>query len=142
MADVTDTVDTNENGFEVDLTNNKFMKITNKLLDISNEYSEINPTMGLMFNELITTYFDIINDLIINDKADYNSFQVRTKLFERIFDYNFKDEFETLIADYFNNQEGVINGPGSDDVNQDSNINNVDDDILANIKKNIQSYLD
>ena len=135
---------------ETNLADNKFMVITNKLLDIAEELREINPTMGNMFGDLITTYFAIINDLVINDKADYNSFQIRTKLFERIFDYNFNDEFEILIKDYFDNQNGVINGSdsnkcevdGSDGSNKDRDINNVDEDILANIKKNIQSYLD
>lgn len=129
-----------------EVENDKLMLITKKLLGISEEYKEINPNLGMIFNDLIITYFDIVNDLIINDKADYNSFQVRTKLFERIFDYNFEEEFKILINDYFANNENVINGSndscGTDGQNNDKDINNVDKDVLANIKKNIQTYLD
>jgi len=107
----------------------KFLDITLRINEISEEYNEIDPIVGYRFQGMFRTFISLMKRA---EEKDMTNLESQIKVFEEMFDFSFEEEVEKRVKE-------VLGDEYHRNVQED--INKIDDEVLANIKKNISEYL-
>jgi len=112
-------------------TKKSFSEITQEIAEAGKQYNEIDPNLGDMFADAFVSYLKIVGRLMEDSTAQITSNEVKMKVFGEIFKIDVEAEVVQMAAKYLESSNG----------NSDDDINSIDEDILKNIKSNIQTYL-
>ncbi len=116
-------------------TETSFENVTIEIMDVAKKYDELDPQITVLFLQMLETYVEIVKNLVEDPELKIDTTEAKTRLFNKVFDYDVKSEFTRMLQEH-------LESVSATDQNSDGDINKVDEDVLANIKKNIQSYLD
>ena len=114
-----------------------FSKITNEIIESGKGYDEVAPYVLPLFLETMKVFLDINQLINDNKQVDFSNQQIKMALFESTFGFDFDGTIENLIKSRMS-ATGFDDGSTSQ---SDEDINNADEDLLKNIKANIQDYL-
>lgn len=108
-----------------------YRDIVQAIVEASKGFEEIEPQIHNMFLDSLNIFNKAVQTVYVEgtslDAKDY-----KLKIFEKMFSIDIESELSKMVEDI------VINGFEKP---EDINNKNVDEDLLANIKKNIQNYL-
>jgi len=110
----------------------EFTNTTMSILEAAKGYLNVSEVSYNMFIDVLRTYLTVHSKLQDNPDSDYTNNDVKIKVFEDIFNFNFEDEITKVLNSKMDN-----NGEAAGD----QDINNADSELLKNIKNNIQDYL-
>jgi len=109
----------------------KFLDITLRINEISEEYNEVDPIVGFRFQGMFRTFISLMK---MSEEKDMTNLEMQVKVFEEMFNFNFEEEVEKRI------RKELENCSTSEEMSKED-INKIDEEILSNIKKNIAEYL-
>lgn len=109
-----------------------YNKVVNDIIDAGRGLGDIDPQIFNMFIDSINTFNSAVKTVYI-DRSRLDTKDYKIKVIEKMFNIDIEKELSKMVEDIVTN--------GFDNSNDINNIKNVDEDLLANIKKNIQNYL-
>ena len=104
----------------------KFADITLKILQVGQEYNEIDPLIGYRFQNLVGTFIDIMK---LTQEKDMSNLEMQVKVFENMFNFSLDEEIKKRVNEF-----------SKEDSPEE--IKKIDNEILSKIKKNISEYLE
>ena len=123
--------DKTETGTIDDVSAEKFLEITAEVIRAGAGYNDVHPTIAKMFADTMMAFTDLVQDQQTAEDEGLSPLDLKFNIFARVFDFDLKDYIDKIIEDATNQ---------APEDNSDTDINNVDEDVLANIKMNIDSY--
>lgn len=110
---------------------NLYVQTIENIIEESKKFEEIDPQIHQMFMSCLGTFNQAVKEIYVN-KDNLQDDDIKIKIFEGMFNINLEEELLKMV-------EGILQRDNSEE--SINNEKNVDEELLKNIKKNIQNYL-